>query len=535
LVAFLFSIRTYSQEFTPILITGLVHIDPITADMTDETQILKIYNESRDALIWYINFAEQNGIKLSAQMSGAYAELCLGNIHASDFRSFMPGGLNHLGTHLHAETKQSGKYLWKKIPTDKYADEATITQALRDHISQVNSIFTANSSSSDNNWLMHGNKIGYPGMDALLMGGLGNGITNKFSMSEGKRGFYMGYRSGYFLEPWENWDTTFTRFSQVGGEIGFDSDIDGSGKTYGTFQYQKRDFLRVYIEWREAVRRNEHTAIYHFNWLTHPYQLMPNLKGSDGKLVRQQITDLVNWLYKFYINKSDETGKTIARSANASEIKSAIDNWRVDYPEQEGNLQGTIGNGEMPLYSPGIYRRLESCFHYSEVETTDPMFVAHRFLDRNTMKTVYLAWTKQGSKSFDKLLPIKGDFIIVNGDSSIIPCPEGTGISINEIPVLVEPVDPVGVNEQADSRVSIDVTPNPANDFASIRIFMPKEELSTIKLFDITGNTIAVIADNKQISSGFYSVDLRNISSGVYYVALQTKSGTMVSKLIVQK
>jgi hypothetical protein len=98
-------------------------------------------------------------------------------------------------------------------------------------------------------------------------------------MAGGSRGWHFPYRGGFALGPGQTTDTSYVKLPEVGGIIGFDQVHGPEGMVYGTVPYQKRDFLRVYLEWREDARGGERRALRHFNWMIHPYQLTPAVLG----------------------------------------------------------------------------------------------------------------------------------------------------------------------------------------------------------------------------------------------------------------
>lgn len=67
--------------------------------------------------------------------------------------------------------------------------------------------------------------------------------------------------------------------------------------------------------------------------------------------------------------------------------------------------------------------------------------------------------------------------------------------------------------------------PNPFNPSTTIRYQIPKEEVVTLKVFDITGKEVAVLVNEKQ-SPGTYEVrwDASGFTSGVYFYKLKSNN-----------
>jgi hypothetical protein len=66
---FLVARSSFAQSAMPIYVTGMVHIDPLPTNVSDSMIVKQAYNSHRSALLWYVNYANQTGLRLSAQMT----------------------------------------------------------------------------------------------------------------------------------------------------------------------------------------------------------------------------------------------------------------------------------------------------------------------------------------------------------------------------------------------------------------------------------------------------------------------------------
>lgn len=501
-----------AQTYMPIYVTGMVHIDPLPNDVPDSTIVIQAYSNHRSALLWYINFANQNGLRLSAQTTGVYAEACIRQGHESDFLSFMPGGLHHLGTHAHANVKTARAYIWHTLAQQFFHNPDSVKKIMFDNIPWVNQVFAANGFSANDNWYFHGTHGNYDRMDTLLVTSLSSSVRpyqNNYSMAGALRGGQYVYRGGFSTEPSQSSDTSFVKIPEVGGIIGFDELHGPEGMVYGTFPYQKRDFLRVYIEWREAVRRNEPSAVRFFSWMIHPYQLIPTMKGTDGRSPRTHIQDLVTWLNNNFIDKSDESGNIVARYANVSEIRSMYDSWRSKYPQYDQRLQSILENKQKPLYFPAIFNRLETTYHDQTLVTKDPSLVIHRMMDRVKNKPVFLVWSKSGSRSIEPELTGNFNVLFSDGTTKIMT---STLINADVQPMILEAVAPTNVDENNSQPLGFRLEQNYPNPFSQ----------STTVRFQISDYGLASqteISNRKSRYSEFAAANLRSstiISLKVY-------------------
>ena len=76
--------------------------------------------------------------------------------------------------------------------------------------------------------------------------------------------------------------------------------------------------------------------------------------------------------------------------------------------------------------------------------------------------------------------------------------------------------------------------PNPFNPSTSIEFNIPASSFVTLKVYDVLGRQVAVLADEfRQAGSHKISYDAGRLSSGIYYYTLSTDKGFSETKKMV--
>ena len=78
--------------------------------------------------------------------------------------------------------------------------------------------------------------------------------------------------------------------------------------------------------------------------------------------------------------------------------------------------------------------------------------------------------------------------------------------------------------------------PNPFNPSTTIRFGLPENAFVTIKVSDILGSEVALLAA-EQMQAGYHEVtfDASNLPSGIYIYSMQTATSTLTKKLLLLK
>lgn len=92
-------------------------------------------------------------------------------------------------------------------------------------------------------------------------------------------------------------------------------------------------------------------------------------------------------------------------------------------------------------------------------------------------------------------------------------------------------------NEVPQSFVLHQNYPNPFNPSTKIRFELPKNEVVTLKVYDVLGKEIAIIVNNEYTTAGVKEVEFNasNLASGIYYYTLKAGNQTDTKKMVLVK
>ncbi|MFY9307713.1 MAG: T9SS type A sorting domain-containing protein [Bacteroidia bacterium] len=109
-------------------------------------------------------------------------------------------------------------------------------------------------------------------------------------------------------------------------------------------------------------------------------------------------------------------------------------------------------------------------------------------------------------------------------------------ISIDHIMVRGTPSNPAaGIKEQNRNDLSLDVFPNPANEFAQLNFELPAETEVTITVSDVTGKVVYSENKGSQLAGRhFAKINTSSLAKGFYSIAVQTNNSRNTVKLIVK-
>ena len=91
------------------------------------------------------------------------------------------------------------------------------------------------------------------------------------------------------------------------------------------------------------------------------------------------------------------------------------------------------------------------------------------------------------------------------------------------------------INE--NNKISVDVYPNPANNFTNLNINLPDNLSANIYLYDATGHVVRMICENQQLSKGIHLINCETsgLTNGFYYIVLKTNKDVVTKKLLIIK
>ncbi|MDQ7825345.1 MAG: hypothetical protein RDV48_21270 [Candidatus Eremiobacteraeota bacterium] len=383
---------------TPVQVSGLqppiavimnLHMDPVGTMGATEAR-LKEYATHRQAFLWLKEQAGRQKFKISAECTGLYAEFAVKNGHEADFSEFMPGRYHILGTHTHSHYKgdaDTGQdYHWTEDPGHS---AATADKIFTDQIGMVNQIFTRQGFKETDNALFHGSQSHSADM-ASSMGTPpnSNSYPNFFTTIEGQRRLYHPYRSGAetdVIQGKEDLSQPFIAVPTSSALFGYNEVHGAEGMLQGTLPYVQRDFVLEFLEWRYYQNHGLPARPWVFGIDEHPYQIMSQCIGSDGKPVQETLPLFYEWLNTNFIGSASQY-------ATITDVSNAYKTWEQLHPGEL--LYPPAGTGKIvaDLKIIELYRRLfageKSCFlvrHYD----TDSVRVFEFANDQGARHAVY--------------------------------------------------------------------------------------------------------------------------------------------------
>jgi len=92
----------------------------------------------------------------------------------------------------------------------------------------------------------------------------------------------------------------------------------------------------------------------------------------------------------------------------------------------------------------------------------------------------------------------------------------------------------VSVNELSQIDATLQVYPNPANDYATIEVNLPSESNATLRIVDLSGKEVASRNYGSMTGSSTITVNTANYVSGMYVVELVLDNAVFQRRLIVE-
>jgi hypothetical protein len=79
--------------------------------------------------------------------------------------------------------------------------------------------------------------------------------------------------------------------------------------------------------------------------------------------------------------------------------------------------------------------------------------------------------------------------------------------------------------------------PNPFNPETRIRFELPKNSIVTLKVYDVVGKLVAVLANNENVTAGIKEVNFNasNLASGIYYYTIKADNFVETKKMVLVK
>ena len=86
------------------------------------------------------------------------------------------------------------------------------------------------------------------------------------------------------------------------------------------------------------------------------------------------------------------------------------------------------------------------------------------------------------------------------------------------------------------SNSTMEIAPNPAADYTYVNLDLAEATKASVKIFDITGKQVAVLADNQMFGAGAFQLrwDI-TAAQGNYIVKIETAKGQITKRLTIVK
>jgi hypothetical protein len=302
-----------------------LHLDP-----TDPQR----FGSHRPAFLWVQQLAREKGFKITAEVTGSFADMAIGSGHVSDFTDFMPGKTHMLGEHIHPEYKGpedvgvAGQ--WTQIFDYESADDATVQNVFNQNIEWTNKILTSLGSAATDNHLFHGTQM--PMSRPLKLLGVEepnqNSYPNVFDMMGCDSQAYHPYRSAQFNELDSVSSDVAKPFIVIpAGAVWMLGEHKPEGMVYGTLAYQQRYFILLYLEYWYNAKIGGRELPWAFSYTMHPHDVdtivpPPDVDTSKN---REQLAQFYDWLNQYFIGN-------VAEYATAQEIADDYKDWEEKYP-----------------------------------------------------------------------------------------------------------------------------------------------------------------------------------------------------------
>lgn len=99
--------------------------------------------------------------------------------------------------------------------------------------------------------------------------------------------------------------------------------------------------------------------------------------------------------------------------------------------------------------------------------------------------------------------------------------------------VNLSQLSPVGLSKNSNTALSFNVSPNPTNGITMININAAKASNAKVMVMNAIGQVVYEKNTDINVGSNNIQMDVRGFASGVYYISVESNTGNMVKKLVV--
>jgi hypothetical protein len=350
----------------------------------------------------------------------------------------MPGSKHVLGTHLHAHYKSADDrrqdYRWT---IDSIHSPGHCKEIFADQISVLNDIFASLGRTAIDNTLFHGSQV----RPAYITSAYGiqpneNSYPNVFTTIEGKRRLYHPYRSSPNSDVAygnEDLSSPFVAVPSVSGMLGFNEFHGPEGMLYATLPYVKKDFMLEYLEWRYYQVHDLPSRPWVYGYDIHPYQLLKNTVGTDGRSSRETMKAFYQWM-------NDGPAGSIAEYHTITEVKDMYLSWEKEHPGEcmysASSGESISGSGYTALFKEHLNSRENPYFFIDAFERDNVVVIR---LQSSCGNSAYLYFTNspdRASLPFSLSETVTGRYLMI-GISGVMQSAELSSLRVSTDPTLL--------------------------------------------------------------------------------------------------
>jgi len=367
----------------PIFILFVLHIEPklVHGEMDmSSPQTLTEYNNVKNELLWLMNFADKENVKMTGLFNGWYMQLALRQNDLSHLSTFLSKG-HEIGTHAHNICYNSTSDKWYVCPSNP-------DQWFRDAKIAVDKVLSAVGKGSNRAMCAMFPRGQYQNECSLMSKyGYDIGVGNRPEIA-------INFFDHIVWNPWrpkcindydhsleEDFNTPFVSIdhrAQIGSSMSHG--VDSTVKTL------KRQFLMVFLEWKVREVYDFEDKTWTWGVVHHP---------NYGSRYNNDIEQFFKWLNRYFINVKTPKGNIIAVHSTASQVADVYYKWERKHP---GRSSFSYVNGDLyPYLTEFAKNKLSNSIYQTEVQYS-PNIVLF-ILTENSGKKLIVVWNKNGTST----------------------------------------------------------------------------------------------------------------------------------------
>ena len=111
---------------------------------------------------------------------------------------------------------------------------------------------------------------------------------------------------------------------------------------------------------------------------------------------------------------------------------------------------------------------------------------------------------------------------------------KGVEVESTTAPLVIKRSEEIlyaGTGGQQNDLFDLKIYPNPYVSKATLDIELKKSTTLSVEMVDEAGRLAALLLPRKNLSPGFYRLELPNVAPGVYFVQCKTNEGTTIRRV----